>query len=488
MSRYADPVDRSKKWTQKALEAIGAESKGETLREAGGLVGEVRVSNAGDVSVNFRYAFKRAGKKAWHYCGTWPSTSLADIRGERDRARTQAAEGVDPVEQRKAERIEAQAKVRAVIAEAARLEEENLPVHKMFEAWLADGVARADGNAELRRSFQKDVLPLLGETPVRQVSEHDLRTVLRTMVKRGVHRMAVRTYSDLVQMFAWAEKRKPWRGLMVDGNPAELVEIEKILPPGNSAMTPRERTLSPDELRELQRIHEEMESAYASAPAGSKYEADRPLKKETQLALWLCLGTACRIGELLMARWEHVDLQAGEWFVPAANTKTGVDWRVFLSAYSRRQFENLRALTGDSPFCFPARVAKGETANMHVCVKSVSKQVGDRQMRFKNRAGPMKNRRHDNSLVLGNGVKGEWTPHDLRRTAATMMQALGVLPDIIDRCQNHVLAGGRVRRHYLHHDYANEKRAAWDALGDRLESIFSKQPLGPNDLAGSVPS
>ena len=80
---------------------------------------------------------------------------------------------------------------------------------------------------------------------------------------------------------------------------------------------------------------------------------------------------------------------------------------MFLSAYSHRQFEQLHALTGDSAFCFPARVAKGETPTMHVRVKSVSKQVGDRQMRFKNRARPMKNRRHDSTLVLSDGLKGE---------------------------------------------------------------------------------
>ena len=39
-----------------------------------------------------------------------------------------------------------------------------------------------------------------------------------------------------------------------------------------------------------------------------------------------------------------------------------------------------------------------------------------------------------------------------------MMQALGVMPDVIYRCQNHVLAGSRVRRHYLKHDYADETK------------------------------
>lgn len=65
----------------------------------------------------------------------------------------------------------------------------------------------------------------------------------------------------------------------------------------------------------------------------------------------------------------------------------------------------------------------------------------------------------------GLGANGIWTPHDLRRTGATMMRQLGVSLDIIDRCQNHILHGSKVRRHYMHHDYANEKRAAWAALG-----------------------
>jgi integrase len=76
-------------------------------------------------------------------------------------------------------------------------------------------------------------------------------------------------------------------------------------------------------------------------------------------------------------------------------------------------------------------------------------------------------------MVLADGQNGDWTPHDLRRTGATMMQALGVSLDVIDRCQNHVLAGSRVRRHYLHHDYAEEKKCAWNLLGDRLSAVLS---------------
>jgi integrase len=117
------------------------------------------------------------------------------------------------------------------------------------------------------------------------------------------------------------------------------------------------------------------------------------------------------------------------------------------------------------PLLLPCTSQEGRRTGSACLRQKRLKADGDRQTQFKKRAGPLKHRRHDNSLMLVNGTKGKWTPHDLRRTAATMMQALSVLPDIIDRCQNHVLTGSRVRRHYLHHDYADEKRAAWAKRG-----------------------
>jgi integrase len=90
---------------------------------------------------------------------------------------------------------------------------------------------------------------------------------------------------------------------------------------------------------------------------------------------------------------------------------------------------------------------------------------------------PMKNRRHDNTLVLGGAKHGAWTPHDLRRTGATIMQSLGIPLDTIDRCQNHVLQGSKIRRHYLHHDYAQEKREAWRQLGERISTILNAKDV-----------
>lgn len=62
--------------------------------------------------------------------------------------------------------------------------------------------------------------------------------------------------------------------------------------------------------------------------------------------------------------------------------------------------------------------------------------------------------------------------HDLRRTGATLMQKLKISREILNLCQNHVI-GTKVGRVYLLDDCADEKREAWNKLGDRLEAILS---------------
>ncbi|WP_397475472.1 tyrosine-type recombinase/integrase [Pusillimonas sp.] len=384
--------------------------------------------------------------------------SLAQALSENARIQAMARDGLDFIqEQERQQRLRQQQAVREEAVKAT--------FRQMFESWLEDGVSRQDGNAELKRTFGKDLLPPLGDLPVRLLTDKQLVDALRQVGRvRGRGRTAERMLTELRQLFRWASKRQPWRGLLEMGNPVDLIETKQIVPIDYVA-TIRERVLRPAELRELQQKFQQMQVAYDAAP--DKRVATRPLRQESQLALWLCLGTACRIGELLQARWEHVDWEKGTWYVPRENTKTGVEWWVFLSHFALEKFKALHMLTKHSEWCFPSRDGKS-----HVCLKTISKQVGDRQIRFKQRK-ELTARCNDDSLVLADGASGEWTPHDLRRTAATMMQALGVAPDVIDRCQNHVLPGSKVRRHYLHHDYAQEKRQAWDQLGAQLDSIFS---------------
>lgn len=456
------------KLTVRKLESLTEADDGKTLREDGGMVGKVRAGVRG-ITVLFRYEFKLDGRKRDHRLGSWPKKTLADLRAERDVAKTKVAQGIDPTKANKAAKIEAQAAIAETIAKAERQKTDNLSVADLFNTWVKDGVARQDGNAELVRSFNKDVIPAIGKKKIKELSEHDLLSVLRKVRERGLNRTVVILNNDIGQMLRWAEKRKPWRGLLVDGNPSDLVDVDKLLDPDYEEE--RDRILSADEIRELRDKFAALEANYESLPEGQKYSGVRPVSRRVQYAAWISLSTLCRIGELLKAEWRHVDLEAGTWFIPAGNTKgkrgKRQDHHVFLSDFALSKFKQLYEETGDTPYCFPAK-----TGTNHIDVRTISKQIGDRQCQFKNRRKPLPGRQHNDTLVLAGGVNGEWTPHDLRRTGATMMQSLGISLDIIDRCQNHVMKG-KVRRHYLHHDYADEKAKAWKLLGDRIEAILN---------------
>ena len=449
------------KWTIKELASIKPEWKGDTLSDSEGLSGDVRYS--GGVSVHFRYAFKWAGKVVWHYCGSYPAIDMATIREERDNARDLVKSGIDPRVNKKAAKIEAQAAVVEIIRADEQKRAEAHTFNDLYTVWIKDGVSRSDGNKYIIQSIGKHALPVLGNIEIRHLSENDLRSVYRGIIAAGKTATAVELSKDIRQMLRWAEERKPWRELLVDGNPAKLVDIKKLLP--HDYTKERKRQLSIEEINKLKSIFDTMENIYKDAP--KKYGTERPLKKEAQIALWLCLGTLCRIGELLMTEWKHINFEQRTWFIPAANTKgesgNKCDQIVYLSDFTLNKFKQLHTLTKDSKWAFPARYKSG-----HVCEKTVSKQVGDRQVKFKNRTRKFKLRIENNSLVLGDE---EWTPHDLRRTGATMMQKLKISRLVINLCQNHAI-GTKVDRVYLLDDYADEKREAWNKLGDRLEEIL----------------
>ena len=89
---------------------------------------------------------------------------------------------------------------------------------------------RDDGNAELKRTFENDVVPFIGDKPVRLVDDSDLRSVLRRVGReRGAGRTAQRMLSELRQLYRWSLSRNPWRTLIRDGNPADLVDPRQVV-------------------------------------------------------------------------------------------------------------------------------------------------------------------------------------------------------------------------------------------------------------------
>jgi integrase len=77
-----------------------------------------------------------------------------------------------------------------------------------------------------------------------------------------------------------------------------------------------------------------------------------------------------------------------------------------------------------------------------------------------------------------------WRLHDLRRTAATGLQRLGVRLEVTEQVLNHV-SGSRagIVGVYQRHDFASEKRAALDAWGEHVLAIVEGRAATDNVVA-----
>ena len=461
--------------TVKELEALRAEDKGRILTDGGSLKGQVYVAKDGTVSVQFRFAYKFAKASKSILVGTWPKMGLAEIRKARDGWRVQIRSGIDPVAERRKITDEAQAAVEAerlriaaereaellkieadrqeaILFQKQRLQqlaekEARLSVKGLFGQWQRlELIQRADKGAEVERSFNRDVFPLIGEMAAEDVTKAHIQEIVDTIKGRATETMtmvrtAKKTLADLRQMFGFALDRD-----YIPADPTARIKKARL-----GADVERDRVLTEDEVMEL----------FRRLPSSG-------LTDTAQLALMLQLGTLARIGEVLSARWEHVDLTRRLWTLP--ETKNGRRHDIYLSDFAVDCLKRLKEMTGLTPWLFPARRQKKDQPDFadHVCEKTVTKQVGDRQ---RSSGKPMSGRsKVVDGLVLPGG---RWTPHDLRRTGATYMAELGVLPDVVERCLNHI-EEKKVKRIYQRAQYEAPMRNAWASLGDRIQTLRSK--------------
>lgn len=409
-----------------------------------------RITGSGERLFYFRYLNSQGERinfpiGTYGRDGTGGTMTLADAReralelaslhksGQRDIKEHLEAEDAARRAALAAERAREERERLEAIAAAERLAA-RLNVRQLFERWATvDLINRKDGGKEVRRMFEKDVLPALGSLPIEEVRKRHITEVTDALLARGVNRMAKVIFSLMRQMFRFAVDRD-----LLEFDPTANIRKVKI----GGKDVERDRVLSEDEIRQL---HRQLAGAGMTAMA--------------EAAIWIALSTCCRIGELLEARWEHVNLDQGTWLIPAPKNKR--PHTVFLSEFAIQQFEVLEVLNGGSVWCYP-----NLEDTDHLCTKTITKQIGDRQ-RAPDQA-PMSGRsKHCEALRLPGG---KWTPHDLRRTGATLMTMLGVLPEVAERCLNHT-EQNRVKRIYQRHSYEKEMRAAWAVLGERLDLL-----------------
>lgn len=386
----------------------------------GGL--ELRVTNS-SATWALMYNIKIGGKwlKRRVLIGAFPAITVNNARKRAQALKVDISNGSDPAA---AKHERAQQRQHDL--------DEAMTVAALFDKWITDKsmTDRKAGTDEPARMMRKDVLPAIGKLDVKSVTGRHLVALSDSIKGRGA-RIANVTLALVRQMFGFAAEK-----FLIDELPKFPAKLKEN--------KPCDRSLSVIEVVEL----------FDKIPTAK-------LINTTEIAIKIQLATACRVGELLIAEWDHVCLESGEWRIPSENSKTGAELIVYLSTYARGLFKRLHDLSGYQKWVFPNR-----SESSHSDTKTITKQVRDRQ-----RGEQIVGRSNKADALILSG--GSWTPHDLRRTAASTMQDLRINPYTIERCLNH--AAEKMAKTYVPNNPEIEMYQAWQSLGEVLEICDSEK-------------
>ena len=301
-----------------AIRNAKAGEKARKLFDGGGLY--LEVAPHGGKWWRLKYRFE--GKEKRLSLGVYPDVTLKDARARRDEARKLLVNGVDPSEQRKAEK-------------AIKADEAANSFEAIAREWFAKHSPRwSSGHAgRVIGRLEKDIFPWIGRRPITRITAPQLLETVRRIEQRGALETAYRVLSYCSQVFRYAIAT----GRAVH-NPSG--DLRGALPPvkGKHFASVTE----PGEVGKLLRTID-------------GYQGTLPVRCALRLAPLVFV----RPGELRQAQWADMDLDEAEWRFLV--TKTQTQHIVPLSRQAVEILEELKPLTGQGQYVFPsARSPKGD--------------------------------------------------------------------------------------------------------------------------------
>jgi integrase len=175
--------------------------------------------------------------------------------------------------------------------------------------------------------------------------------------------------------------------------------------------------------------------------------------------------TACRRSEGSSLRWDEIKDNGTTWLLPAAKHKTGKKLARPLSKAAQQVLAEMPKI-GDYVFTFDGtRPLTGYSKPTRRLVETAQALLDEQAKQDGQLPIPMR----------------EFRLHDLRRTAASLMQRehVGVTREVIEACLGHTLRG--VVGVYQRHDYRAEMVRAFEALSREIARIVSPPPTSDAD-------
>jgi integrase len=369
---------------------------------------------SGKMSWLYRYSMDGArGKVA---LGGYPDLTLRKAREKRDELAAQVAGGKNP----------------ALEAKQRRAGESNNPTVSEFgERYYKEQVIKRwkDPKA-IRRYLDNEIFPTLGEKVLKDVNALDVQALVYRKRDNGQVQAAMQLRNVIKQMFAYAIETQ-----LVTINPAVMVATRFI-----GKARKRSRVLTPSEIRLYLR---------------TVYQSN--IRRQFKLALHIILLTLSRKSELLLARWEHVNFEAGEWLIPEENAKTGKPHLVYLSTQVAEMFQKLKELAGESKLVMPGRGSLTRPFAANALNKALEGLTFDMD--------PL-------------------TIHDLRRTGATLLTEHGFNRDVIEKALSHEAQG--IRAVYIVAEFAEQRKKMLQWWGDYVDSTVNESKVIVGNFGGGA--
>lgn len=356
--------------TAAAVQKAKPADKDYDLPDGHGLTLSVRTS--GKKIWRFRYQRPNSTARTNITLGYYPVVTLAAARTVHDEYLGLLAQGIDP------KKLEQEA------AEQEKKAADSLFVN-VATRWFA--IKKTSGISEVHaddiwRSLERDVLPVIGQTPVMELKAHTLIAALEPVRARGALETLRRLTQRINEVMAFAVNS----GLL-DANPASTI--------GKVFEKPKKQhmaTIRPERIPELMQRFE-----------------NTNLTLMTRLLLKWQLLTLVRPGEAAGTMWCEIDMEKKLWIIPPERMKKRREHQVPLSPQAIAVLEQLKPLSSHSPFVFPGRVKRGQSMNSETVNKALRRM----------------------------GYTGELVSHGLRALGSTALNEAGFQPDIIEAVLAH---------------------------------------------------
>jgi integrase len=373
-------------------------------------------------TVSFRMDYRLNGRRETLTIGRYGAKDGISLLMARERcmeARKAIAQGISPAQEKQREKSR--------LAEAQTFGE-------YTRRWLAEH-RMADSTKAMRKTvIDRDILPVLQNRRMAEIGPEDLRALCAKIKARGAPATAVITREIVKLVFAYAAmhgEKAP--------NPADEVGPSSI-----ATFVPKDRALSPSEIRLMHRLLE----TTATLPT-------------IRLALRLVLLTLVRKSELIEATWGEVDFENAVWSIPKSRMKTGKPHNVYLSQQALDIFIALHTCAAGSKFVLPSRY-DADRCMSKATLNRVTQVIAEKAK--------------ESNLPLE-----PFTVHDLRRTGSTILNELGFNGDWIEKCLAHE-DGRSSRGVYNKAEYAEQRRHMLQEWADMIDAWVAGESHTPTLL------